>query len=107
MTPLQRRVRLSEFGYSKEAIEEATIKAAILRRSNDKSVRSMRYDRISECNENIGRSWKQLKVKMGINKKPQTNKKLESVPIANAGLESTIADQTDDQTSIGNNSQPH
>lgn len=66
LSPLQRRIRLSEFGFSKDEIDEASARAAILRRSNEKSVRRMRFDRVAELGEGLGRNWKHMKAKMGV-----------------------------------------
>lgn len=66
LSALQRRIRLSEFGYSKEEIDEASKRAAILRRANEKSIRRMRLDCFAELGEDLSRNWKHLKVKMGV-----------------------------------------
>jgi len=75
MTPIQRRVLLSGFGYSKEEIDKAAIQSAKLRRSNESSVRSMPFDRISELKEDIGRSWRRVKLKLGLNGGPQPDRR--------------------------------
>jgi hypothetical protein len=74
LSPLQRRVRLSEFGFSKEEIDNASTRAAVLRRSNEKSVRRIKFDRVAELREDLGRSWRRLKVKMGVCIEPEPDK---------------------------------
>lgn len=66
LSPLQRRIRLSEFGFSKDEIDEASARAAKLRKSNEKSVSRMRFDRVAELGEGLGRNWKHMKAKMGV-----------------------------------------
>lgn len=78
LSPLQRRVRLSEFGFSKEEIDEASNRSAKLRRSNEKSIRRMKFDRIAELSEDFGRNWRNLKVKMGISLEPESRADLQN-----------------------------
>lgn len=66
LTALQRRIRLSQFGYSKQDIDEASSRAAILRKSNERSVARKKFDCLSELTEEIGRGWRRLKLKTGI-----------------------------------------
>ena len=75
MTPIQRRVRLSGFGFSKEEIDKAAIQSAKLRRSNESSVKSMPFDRISELKEDIGRSWRRVKLKLGAARGPKPDRR--------------------------------
>jgi hypothetical protein len=66
LTALQRRIRLSQFGYSKQDIDEASSRAAILRKSNERSVARKKFDCLSELTEEIGRGWRHLTLKTGI-----------------------------------------
>ncbi|KAL3792654.1 hypothetical protein HJC23_009382 [Cyclotella cryptica] len=68
LTALQRRIRLSQFGYSKEDIDEASSRAAMLRKSNERSIARRKFDRVSELTEDIGRSLRRLKSKAGIHR---------------------------------------
>lgn len=71
LTALQRRFRLREAGYSNEDIDAASHKAAAGRKFNQKSVARMKFDRVAEFREDVGRCWTRLKVKTGVLRGPE------------------------------------
>lgn len=59
-TPLQRYIRLREFGYSDKVIAETSRSSARQRKELDKSLSRMRRDRLYELKEDMEHAWKGL-----------------------------------------------